>query len=165
MMAWWHKLTRRDQRILLYGGVFVAIVLLYTYAWMPVSQGVSAAYARVNAQKTSLIWMQHAVRRIDGYRKKGYVPTQAYSTALKTAVTNAIKAERLNVYLTSTQYAGTKTAPDSVTLNFNSVPFDRLVHMLQNLWLQDGVYVSQLSLSRTKTSGLIVAQFTLHKMG
>jgi general secretion pathway protein M len=164
MMAWWEKLTRRDQRILVYGGLFGIIILFYSYAWMPVSSAVSAAYSRVSTQKTDLIWMQHAVRRIDSYREKGYIPTQEKTAVLKTAVTNAVKAERLNVYLTSTAYSGKKTDPTGVTLNFNSVPFDRLIHMLQGVWLQDGVYVAKLSIARTQTSGLITAAVSLQKM-
>ena len=158
--AWWNTLLAREQRVIIAAGFFVIFLLAYVFFWSPLMGAVERSEHVFKQEKARLVWMQHAVKRIDVYRKKGLLISHLQHVGLVLAVDNALKKERLSAYISARTVQGGKQ-PSAILLNFNSVPFDRLIHMVQVLWRDQGVYVSLLKLSRLPTQGLVRVALTL----
>lgn len=155
----WRQLQPRERMVLGAGLAIVVVVVLFTYVWMPVAADAVSSYQQLKTKKQQLTYMQHAAKRIDSYLTAGLTLNRSVSSDVSISVKQAVKQERLSVYQSGFTASG-KGSQQSVTLTFNSVPFDRFIHMTQNLWSKQAIYISSFTLDSLKTSGLVQIQAT-----
>ncbi|MDF1655592.1 MAG: type II secretion system protein GspM [Coxiellaceae bacterium] len=156
----WQHLTTRDRRILVVGGILVVVMLIYTYAWNPLSTAVSEQYNDLRRGQGLVVWMKHAMQRLDRYEALGYQLPQPTKEKLDDVVKAQFKTQRIAYHITSIKQLD-KT---SVGVNFGQVPFDRLVAALSQMADKQGIVVKSTRITRKSTDGLVDAKMILEKI-
>ncbi|MDF1759302.1 MAG: type II secretion system protein GspM [Coxiellaceae bacterium] len=156
----WQNLTQRDRRILIIGSVVVIVMLVYTYAWNPLSTAVSEQYNDLRRGQSLLVWMKHAMQRLDRYEALGYQLPSPTKQKLDEVVKAQFKAQRIAYHITSIKLLD-KT---SVGVNFGQVPFDRLITALTQMADKQGIVVKSTRITRKSTDGLVDAKMILEKI-
>ncbi len=155
----WHQLSSRDRRILIVGGAVVIVLLFYTYAWNPLSTATTNQYQDLRRGQKLLVWMKHAMQRLERYEALGYQLPTPTKQKLEDIVKNQFKQQHVAYHMTSIK-ALDKT---SVGVAFTQVPFDRLITSLSQLADKDGIVVHEARVTRSSTAGLVSAKMILTK--
>lgn len=138
-MEWWHRYSQREQRVLLAGGVFVALWLVYMLLVDPLIQFYQQEQRALKDNRELAVWMRQAVA---DYRAAGGREAPAPSGSVAVAVEQVLRQSGLP--------EATRIAPqgrNQVTVNFDAVPFDRLMHTLDKLEQEQGLIVQRASAS------------------
>ncbi|MGM0565025.1 MAG: type II secretion system protein GspM [Pseudomonadota bacterium] len=144
-MEWWYRYSQREQRVLLAGGVFVALWLVYMLLVDPLVQFYQQERQALEDNRELVVWMRQAVA---DYRAAGGREAAAPSGSVAVAVEQVLRQSGLP--------EATRIEPqgrNSVTVNFDSVPFDRLMHTLDTLEQEQGMVVRQVRVSRLQGEG------------
>jgi general secretion pathway protein M len=159
MREWWQNLSTRDQKILVGGGILAGILLIYSFIWLPLSTAVNSLKQQVDEQHELLVWLRVASSQIQQYHNKGFTLQNRGNQPLITFLSNALNMGELHSF--SPQII--PTSSDTVTINFNQVPFDMLITWLEKLWRNYGIDTQQISITPTATSGVVKAQLVIGK--
>ncbi len=175
---WWQERLARERMIMSVGAIVLLVLFVYVYVWSPVIEKAASMHQHLLSEQQQLRIMTQAVSKIDQYHKMGYSIAQFNSVSLDAGVNAAIKRFHLSVFKTSQvvhnsdaqsstpaeqSQQSTNAEHKKVVLSFNRVPFDRLLTMIQNLWLTNGIYVTQLHVIGLPVSGLVQARLTFEK--
>lgn len=156
----WQQLAQRDRRIILFGGGFVVILLIYVYVWMPMSVAVRDEYAALNRGQRLVVWLQHASQNLQVYRGMGYeMPRDVHKSSLS-VVNNVFKSQHIGYHVQSIKQLNVT----DVGVAINQVPFDRLITALNILADQYGIVVSSTRMLRSGTDGLVNAKMILSRV-
>lgn len=152
----WHALSSREQKMIVFGGIFVLIFVLYVWVFAPLNARIAAANDTWQQQKNTLTFVSQTITRIQRLQQKGYrLPAQ--KVALLSTTEQVLSQHRLQPYLSKIA----QPEPNTLTLNFDLVPFDGLISALKTLQFQHGIYVKQARIQKTDTPGLTRATVTL----
>ena len=158
MRAWWDTREPREQRLLLIGGIIVALLLAWALVWYPLARSRDALRLRVEGQRADLAQMQALAARSSQLRGQGArskVERQGKSL-LALADATARGAQLANV-LKRVEPAGAK----SVRVSFEAASFDAIADWLDGLARDFGVTASDFSADRSEGAGLVNARVTL----
>lgn len=158
MKSWWLSREPREQWILGTGGVLALVILLWSMAWAPLTDQVSALQTDVDEQQENLAWMRQAAGEVIALRGRG-----------GTTVAGLQGRSLLAVVDQSARQAGMGSAlkrvePDGnskVRVRFEGVPFDALVVWLDQIRRQYGIQAVQASVETAGAAGLVTARLTL----
>ncbi|MEO8671302.1 MAG: type II secretion system protein M [Tahibacter sp.] len=158
MRAWWSARDAREQRILLIGGVLVAVLFAWALIWYPLSSSAEGLRRRVQTQRADLAQMQSlaaTATQLRGQGARSHAERQGKSL-LALADATARGAQLANT-LKRVEPAGAKT----VRVTFEGASFDAIADWLDGLARDFGVVANDFSADRSEGTGLVNARVTL----
>ncbi|EDY86446.1 general secretion pathway protein M [gamma proteobacterium HTCC5015] len=158
-MEWWHRYSQREQRTLLAGGAVLAVFLIYMLLLEPLVDFHQQGKADLETHRELHQWMAQAVAEYRSIGGSQSAPV-ASSGSVAVAVENALKQSGLP--------KATRIAPKgqkAVSVSYDSVAFDRLMHTLDKLTLDQGLQLAQFQASAVgdERKGMASVEFELER--
>lgn len=154
MMAWWNRLSPRDQRILRWGAIMALALLLYGAVWLPLSRDRDAWRSRAEAADKSWAFMRDAVAS----GPIGAAPlAHGDNRSLLARIDSGAREAGLGGVLLRVEPVNEQ----QVRVYFQGAPFDRLMEWLQPTAQRYQIRVEDVSIQRTEGVGLVEARLTL----
>jgi type II secretory pathway component PulM len=146
------SLSERDRRMLLIGGVIIAVLLLYVVYQLNTS--VTSAHKRINKKVEDLAWIQTAAPEI-----LSSAPVIAGNDqSLLVIVDRSAREFGLGTALAGSEPSGT----GALSVRFQKASFDSLITWLGRLAQQYGIRVDSASIDSSEP-GVVNAAIVLHK--
>ncbi|MBK1672922.1 general secretion pathway protein GspM [Ectothiorhodospira shaposhnikovii] len=162
MIPWWQALSSRDRRILILGGLFLALILPYGLIWLPLNDRVEATARTVERLQGDLGWMEAASAQVRAARgQSGPAPAAQGTQSLLGLVDATARQANLASSLRRVQPEGAGT----VRVWMENVAFDDLLRWLDGLGQQYGIQVSGLVVDRQPAAGRVNARLVLEGQG
>lgn len=152
LKAWYEGLTPREQRMVLIGGVALALIVLVGAVLMPLQSALSGAAARNQAKRDDLAWMRSNAAEI---RAAGAQMVADTGEAPVVLVDRTARAAGLTDSLRGTQPSG-----NGVRVQLETAPFDTLVTWLASLDENYGLAIESITVDRAPKPGLVNASIT-----
>lgn len=150
---WYAQLQSREQRMVAFGGVVLAIVILFGGLLLPLQSAVSGAAARNEAKRADLEWMRANVAEIRASSNDS-IPADSGDPPV-VVVDRVGRAAGLTDSLRGTQPNG-----NGVRVQLEGAPFDTVVTWLATLDQRYGLGIESITIDRTVKPGLINASIT-----
>lgn len=153
---WYLEQSERDQRLLLFLGLFLAAVLLWLFVWLPVQDRLTVAenrHARALADQQWILEHREVLQQLATTRTGAGPRT---GQALLSTVAGS--ARRHGVTLNRFQPEGR----DALAVSLDDVPFGELVVWLERLQREDGISVRSATLDAQSAPGRVRARILLH---
>ncbi len=161
MKDWLATRTPRERRILVIGGVFLILVLLYGALIHPFYAGLARLHRTAAEQHSLLHWMRGAAREIQSLRGSGPAATPASGGSILSVVDQAARREHL-------EGAVKRLEPDNaggVRVWLKQAPFDQIVRWLGALQRDAGLRIESISLEATGVPGKVNGRAVLKGAG
>jgi general secretion pathway protein M len=155
---WYQAREPREQRILLWGGLAAAAIVLVGSLWQ-LNSAVAQRRDDVERKRLDLAFMQAASAEIIAAG-----PVRAAADTGEPIVVVVDRAAR-EAGLAQSLGASEAVPPAALRVRFNAASFDALVAMTAQLAQQHGVTVSSASVERAAEPGTVNATFTLRPSG
>ena len=158
MRAWWQRLQERERRMLGIGGVVVALLLGYAFAWYPLAHLRATLATRVARQHDDLAWMrQHLSQAVDLKAQGVRSHADRQGKSLLALADVSARGAGLAGALKRVE----PTGGNSVRVSFEIADFDTLINWLDALGRDYGVQVTDFSADKVEGLGLVNARATL----
>lgn len=156
--TWWNQLSPRDRRVLLVGGIVVAIFLVWSFVWHPLSSEQDRLTTRLDNAKRDLAFVRVAEAEVDRLRNAG-VRSRAdrQGKSLLALADVSARGAGLEGFLKRLEPVGS----NSVRASFEFASFDQLISWVENLARDYGVQITDFSADRVDATGLVNARITL----
>jgi general secretion pathway protein M len=158
--SWWQNLQTRERNMLSIGTVVIVAMLLWAFAWYPLSRARADLAKTVAAQRDDLAHMHAASVDITDLRARatrGGADRQGKSLLALADVTARDEKSGLGNTLKRVEPVG----PKSVRVSFESASFDALMSWVDGLGRSYGVVATDLSADRAEGAGIVNARVTL----
>jgi general secretion pathway protein M len=152
LRAWYAGLQAREQRMVAFGGIALALIVLFGGILLPLQSAVSGADSRNATKRADLVWMRANAAEI---RASGSQLQVDSSEPPVVVVDRLGRAAGLTDALRGTQPNG-----NGVRVQLEGAPFDTVVTWLANLDQRYGLAVESITVDRTVKPGLINASIT-----
>lgn len=152
LVAWYEALQTREQRMVTYGGIALALIILFGGILLPLQSAVSGATSRNDTKRQDLAWMRANAAEI---RASGNnIPADSGEPAV-VVVDRVGRAAGLTDSLRGTQPNG-----NGVRVQLESAPFDTVVSWVATLDQRYGLTIESITVDRTVKPGLVNANIT-----
>jgi general secretion pathway protein M len=152
LVAWYEALQTREQRMVAYGGIALALIILFGGILLPLQSAVSGATSRNETKRQDLVWMRANAAEI---RASGNnLPADSGEPPV-VVVDRVGRAAGLTDSLRGTQPNG-----NGVRVQLESAPFDTVVSWVATLDQRYGLSIESISVDRTVKPGLVNASIT-----
>jgi general secretion pathway protein M len=160
-MNWWFiQLAPRERRVLLIGTLALGGMLGYFILWQPFVTAYTQLENQVSVQQTTLLWMQETAQEIDKWRGPSRpLPVPTNQPALLSLIEKSINAK----ILSKTSKRIEPKGEQEVQVEFEEVSFTELMRCLGELYNQQQVQVSTISLERQSLPDKVRARITLFR--
>ncbi|MCD6039373.1 MAG: hypothetical protein K0S27_773 [Gammaproteobacteria bacterium] len=158
MKEWWFNLNIREKQIVSLGVIVGLAASLYSLIWSPLNNAIISLRHQVQHNQQLLSWLQTANEQIKIFEQmtqKAVVTHNAGSWL--SIVQNSLKQSPIANNITQLAQAD----HDSIKLTFEQVDFDLLMIWLTQLWQQQGLIVTQLTITSAKIPGIVTAEYIL----
>ncbi len=147
----WHtSLAERDQRMVTWGAVAAAVLLLVGGIWK-LGSAADAAGRRVEGKREQLAWIEAVTPRLQA------MPAARAGESLAIAVDRAARESGLGEALEGVEPAG----PGLMRVRFKNASFDALALCLARLQQERGVVTETASVNASGEPGRVDATFVL----
>ncbi len=152
LSAWYAGLQAREQRMVAFGGIALALIILFGGILLPLQSAVSGAESSNETKRQDLVWMRaHAAEiRAAGNQlpvDNGEPPVVVVDRVGRAAgLTDALR--------------GTQPNGNGVRVQLEGAPFDTVVTWLATLDQRYGLSIESITVDRTVKPGLINASIT-----
>ncbi|MDQ2993604.1 MAG: type II secretion system protein M [Pseudomonadota bacterium] len=155
MDAWWQKLSERERRMVVYGGIITALFLFYFAFWSPLADSI-AAQQQTNAETRELItWMQKAQGELRQLGKQDKAPISKIS--LLAAIEQSVKRNHLETPAPEIK----QLDQTRVQVNFATVEFISVVRWLVDVQNSTSSKIEKVTMNRTPKNGIVRTEVTL----
>lgn len=148
MMAFWHKLEKREQRALLLGGTVLACFLLFQFLFLPLRAYRESLAQQIQQNQSLIPWMQRAEAQL---KSQAPVPQKAID---KSDLLSSLSVALQSSDFKSFRYTLRQTATGA-ELRFERVPFAPLIRWLSTLQTQNQIRLLQLDAKASDESGVV----------
>jgi general secretion pathway protein M len=152
LRAWYENLQAREQRMVAFGGIALALLILFGGILLPLQSAVSSAESSIETKRQDLVWMRAHAAEI---RAAGNQLPIDSSEPPVVVVDRVGRAAGLTDALRGTQPNG-----NGVRVQLEGAPFDTVVAWLATLDQRYGLSIESITLDRTVKPGLINASIT-----
>jgi general secretion pathway protein M len=152
LRTWYAGLQVREQRMVAFGGIALALIILFGGILLPLQTAVSGAESRNDAKRQDLVWMRANAGEI---RAAGNQFPVDVSEPAVVVVDRVGRAAGLTDALRGTQPNGS-----GVRVQLEGAPFDTVVTWLATLDQRYGLSIESITVDRTLKPGLINASIT-----
>jgi general secretion pathway protein M len=146
------SLSERDRRMLLIGGVIIAVLLVYVV--IQLDSSVSSAHKRINKKVEDLAWIQTAAPEI---MAAGPAATPG-GESLLVIIDRSARESGLGGALAGSEPSGN----GALSVRLQKASFDTLITWLGRLAQQNGIRVDSASIDSAGAPGLVNAAIVLH---
>lgn len=154
---WWSNLADREKQTISIGSVIAAIFLFYALIWSPLANKVDDLRNQIRTNQKLLTWMQAADRRMQLVEKSAQQSATKTRGSLLGIVQNHVNKSPIAKEVSQLQ----QTDSESVQLRFQHVNFDVLIEWLTQIWQQQGLIVSQATITPNGAAGDVSAELVL----
>lgn len=157
-MNFWKNLSDRDRKVLSFGGIAVAIMLFWAFAWQPLVEARKDLALRVAAAEKDYVWMLGAAERLKQLAPAGNANT--FDRAGKSLLALADQAAKEATLANAIQ----RMEPASnarVNVWLERADFDQVAIWLEQLELRYGIRVESFQFDRNAQTGLVDGRLTL----
>lgn len=154
---WWNGLEARERRMLIAGGIALAIILYVFVIWLPAHRQAEALEERLAQQRTLLAWMKEAAAEAQQLKAAGLSPQAAAAgqnlfsvvdqSARQAGLANAVRQ--------------VKPEEGKVRVSLQQASFDAMMRWLATLKTRYAVEASLLSVRGGNVPGTVDAQLVL----
>ena len=149
LKTWYAGLQDRERRVVLIGGVALALMILVGGILLPIDSAVSAATRRAEARREDLQWMRVNAAEIQSgaatlFKDTGEAPV--------VVVDRVGREQGLGPSLKGTQPSGT-----GVRVQLEQAPFDTMVSWLATLDQRYGLAIDSITVDRGARPGAVNA--------
>jgi general secretion pathway protein M len=152
LRAWYEGLQAREQRMVAFGGVALALIILFGGILLPLQTALSSAQSRNDTKRQDLAWMRANAAEVRAAGNQ--LPVDAGEPAV-VVVDRVGRAAGLTDALRGTQPSGS-----GVRVQLEGAPFDTVVTWLATLDQRYGLSIDSITVDRTLKPGLINASIT-----
>lgn len=149
--AWLDSLNPRERRLVIGGGAFLLVFILYQLAWAPFANGVLNMQVKVDKQQQDLLWMQQAAEEVRALQGGGGARRPVLSGSLLGLIEKTARQGGLGSSIRKVQPEGQK----GVRIWMDKVSFDAVMTWLDELQVKQGVMISSFSAERTPQPGRV----------
>ncbi|HRD65869.1 MAG TPA: type II secretion system protein M [Candidatus Competibacter sp.] len=157
MKAWWETLSARERGLVASGAVLTLALLLYALVWEPFQSSGRRLRQSVAEQRAELVWMRQAAQEIKRLGGAGTAKPTAEDRSLLTLVDQTARAAGLGTALKRVAPQG----EDKLSVQLDSVEFDKLLPWLGTLERDHRIAIVSLSVDRIDGAGLVNARIIL----
>lgn len=154
MMSWWTTLQPRERLILGAGGLAALLIIIWGFAWQPLTSGRDQLRASIDSKQQLL----SNVSRASAFDSTG-ADTNANSQSLFVLIDQTAQAGELGSSITRARPDG----PNTIDVTFSGASFDSLIAWLITLNQSNGVYVDGASINTGRQQGLVSGQLRLRR--
>ncbi len=162
LRSWYAGLDSREQRIVLWGGLFTAILLFIGAGVLPLYTAVGKTAQRVEQKQQDLEWMRGVAGAV---RAAGPATATAgeggSGSSLIVAVDQSARQAGLGNALTGSQPSGS----GGLRVRLENASFDTVIGWLAAMEQGHGIAVESAGVNRTGKAGVINADIVLRKTG
>lgn len=154
---WFNRLQRREQWILLLGGLSLLLIFIYFFLWEPLAQNRQQLSQQIKVQEQDLQWMRQTALQIQQLRMQQIPHSSPVGSHLLTIIENTIRNGDL-------AHINKRIEPQNeqtVRVSFERVEFGRLMQWLAVLQMQHQIHVQSISLERENQANQVRARLTL----
>ena len=144
-------LNPRERRLVVGGGIFLIIFILYQLTWAPFANGVVNMQTKVNKQQQDLLWMQQAAQEVKSLQGGSGGRGATYRGSVLGLIEKSARQHGLGESIRKVQPEGQK----GVRVWMDKVAFDRIMSWLDELQTKQGVTVSSFSAENTGQPGRV----------
>jgi general secretion pathway protein M len=150
--AWYEALQTREQRMVTYGGIALALIILFGGILLPLQSALSSAASRNETKRQDLVWMRANAAEI---RASGNTIPADSAEPPVVVVDRVGRAVGLTDSLRGTQPNG-----NGVRVQLEGAPFDTVVSWVATLDQRYGLSIESITVDRTVKPGLVNASIT-----
>jgi general secretion pathway protein M len=154
MLAWYARLSERERRIVLVGGI-AGVVLLLLAIVLPLSRNIAQARQRVTSKQADLAFIQNAAPQLAAAGPG--IGSAATGESLVVLIDSSARESGLGKSLSSSQ----PTPDKGLRIRLDHVPFDALVAWLARLSQSHGVHVESAEIESAGEVGFVNAGLVL----
>ena len=158
-MNWWQSLATREQFLVKLAALVFVIVGGYILIWQPLIDDNVSYRKKIIADHKLLQWMEIEVNRLIALKGHGQSHRLSEDAFLPTIEEEISKEKVLKSGLRKLS-AG---AEQSISLSFNSVPFDLFIETLTKLKRRFGVTIGSISVTALDDPGLVRVELNLKR--
>jgi general secretion pathway protein M len=156
LSAWYQRQSERDQRVLRWGAVVVALIILLG-VFVPLQRALSQARAHLATQQADLAWMRSVAPTLAA---AGPGPAAAPTgESLVVLIDRTARESGLAQALTGSQPSGS----GSMRVQLENADFNLLIGWLSRLGSQHDVRVESASITANGTTGVVNASVQVHQ--
>ena len=160
IQQWLQKLAPRERWILLLGTLALLNFLGYVTIFAPFVKARTQLQQQVDAQQSTLAWMQQAAQEIAQLRSQSQLPpAQPQATAIS-LLSLIDKSTRQGPLATLNKRIEPKTEQE-VLVEFDEINFKDLIRWLETLYNQSQIQVNNLNMERHSRAGMVKVRVTL----
>jgi general secretion pathway protein M len=153
MNSWYQGLSERDRKVVLYGGIVVAVLVVLGVV-LPLNRNIAQAQSRVERKQSDLAFIQGAVPQLAGSGPAGNIAT---ADSLVVLIDSSARESGLGKSLSSSQPTGDK----GLRIRLERVSFDVMVAWLARLSQSHGVRVESAEIDAAGEPGVVNAGIVL----
>ncbi|TRX57892.1 type II secretion system protein GspM [Thalassomonas sp. M1454] len=146
MKQWWLEQNTKDQRLMIFLGVVVAIFLFYTLIWQPLNENLVKAQSKLTKQQELAIWVKQNTAQYLELKKRG---GSKKSTGSLTSKVNRT-ARGLGITVARMQPQG-----DDLLVWIDEVPFNSLLTWLEKISTQEGMRIIAVDIAPSDAEGTV----------
>jgi general secretion pathway protein M len=151
---WYAGREPREQRVLRFGAIALALVLLFGI-WFSLHGRLNAADARLADKRSDLAWLRSQAPALAN-RPAGPLRTEE---SLVVLIDRVARESGIAAALAGSQQSGS----NGYRVRLEKAPFDGMVSFLSQLTQRYGVVVESAAFDATDSSGIVNATLVLHK--
>lgn len=151
--SYWFHLSERDRLVLSIGGMVVLVYLFYLLIYAPLIDAVETQSKQWIEKKETLAWMKRQSKVKPQLKQADRNLLSLFSTQLKQASFSQFP------------YQLQQSGPDHVALSFDGVPYVEFLMWLRKLNQHYTMNLSELTVVRTQTSGVVKMNVLAEKKG
>lgn len=161
MKAWWETLSARERGLVAGGAALTLVLLLYVLVWEPFRSSGHRLQQSVAERRADLVWMRQAAQEIKRLSSAGVAQPAGDDRSLLTRVDQTARAAGLGSALKRVAPQG----DDRLSVQLDSVEFDKLLPWLGALERDHRITIVSLSVDRIDVAGLVNARIVLSSPG
>jgi general secretion pathway protein M len=158
MKEWWNNLALREKQMVSLGAVILGALLIYLLLWSPLDNAVSNLRNEIHHNQELLTWMMDADKRLQNLAKSGQPKQPA---AVSGSLLSIVQKQINRTSLVSSLSQMHQTDSDSVQLTFQKVEFDKLISWLIELTRDQGITITQMTVTPSPTPGVVAVDLVL----
>ena len=152
--TWLASLSERERRLVSWGGVGAAVLLIVGLLVLPLYTAASSAESRVERKRNDLAWMRTVAPELS---QAG--PAAASGQSLVLIVDQTARSAGLASSLRDTQPSGT----GGIRIRLEAAPFDVIIAWVADLAQKQGLVVESATVDRTARNGVVNASLIMRK--
>lgn len=172
---WWQQRDSREQLLLKGGFILSMVLIIYSWAWNPLSTAVEKQAQQAQQDQQNITWFRHTLPELQTYRSLGWDINKILNNNKKNQTNKNIlnRAEQsiqqagIIKFMTNIKQIQTNKTPDInsynfkvkaqsyIAIQFEAVPFIKLMQWLRQLWNQQHIVLTEIKLNKNSTSGTV----------